>query len=417
VVYNGEPVFSAAGVQTAAVGTVWQKTPVTSGDYGNLGGGDITYIGPCDANTPGGASNWNYVALVLNQIQVPNNQGSLGTNKEFLDDQFTALTTATPAGDGDADFENPCPSAKPCVLKFQCKENQDVGVSFNLTVMRDANQGFFDIAVNFEDVFCSAKLDTCYPDPDNAGPKSAEAIKLLFGSNGRDETAVAALACTVGPDTATKPIATRLLFTKAQVVCDAATFVLGLSSDAGTGKVATSARAGTEAPYHLQYGLFYGDEQLSCGTVPGAGDLPARDLSCNKVYFNIAVDIAELAAQGLTNCQFFWGATAVEKEDKDTFTAQGRLADKAGVYAGVGFGRAAVGEVPAAGVPLTGAATLGVSSLVCDGNPLNGENFGKQPSAVRTRYLAGDDFSGGNFVTGVKFDYRFDAPDKAVATP
>jgi len=27
--------------------------------------------------------------------------------------------------------------------------------------MRSAEMGFFDVGVNFNDVFCSAKLDTC----------------------------------------------------------------------------------------------------------------------------------------------------------------------------------------------------------------------------------------------------------------
>ena len=53
--------------------------------------------------------------------------------------------------------------------------------------MRDAQQGFFDISVNFEDILCSAKLD-CVP-------------SLLHRPGGaRDLTAVLGFACTSGGD-------------------------------------------------------------------------------------------------------------------------------------------------------------------------------------------------------------------------
>ncbi len=62
--------------------------------------------------------------------------------------------------------------------------------------MRDANQGFFDVAINFEDVFCSAKLDCTYDNDGNVP------INLLFDpvTGERRQTAVVALACTQGPN-------------------------------------------------------------------------------------------------------------------------------------------------------------------------------------------------------------------------
>ncbi len=66
-----------------------------------------------------------------------------------------------------------------------CRENADVPVVFNLTLLRAAKQGFFDVAVNFRDVFCSAKVD-CLPE-------------FLHSANGdRDATVVMAFACTSG---------------------------------------------------------------------------------------------------------------------------------------------------------------------------------------------------------------------------
>jgi len=99
----------------------------------------------------------------------------------------------------DPDFVNPCDYLAPCVLELACSENQDTAVTFNLTVMRDADQGFFDVAVNFEDIFCSAKVDSCYSE---AG-EDPGFIELLFDENGdRVETAVMATACSAGTDDA-----------------------------------------------------------------------------------------------------------------------------------------------------------------------------------------------------------------------
>ncbi len=135
-VFNGNP--------SGSPDTVWSLEGICSSQYGNSTGGDITYIGTCDADS--GTNN--YVQLILESIE--NDQD------DFLLDQ----TDVEPGQD--SDFINPCADAGDCILDFPCKENEDVFVEFNITVMRDAEQGFFDIAVNFEDVFCSAKADSCY---------------------------------------------------------------------------------------------------------------------------------------------------------------------------------------------------------------------------------------------------------------
>ena len=161
--------------------TVWARgVPATpwptdtgtlcSDRFGNAGGGDIAYVGPCDATEP------NHNVTV------------------FIDSLWSSDPVSVPL----TDWVNPCPYAATgtsgCTLAFTCVENTDVSVIFNLVVMREANQGFFDVAVNFDDVFCSAKLDCSY---DAMGQN---AINLLFHNGERAQTAVAALACTAGPN-------------------------------------------------------------------------------------------------------------------------------------------------------------------------------------------------------------------------
>ncbi len=215
-VFNAAPSNPMHDVDGNVVGAgnlgqlVWQNASVTSNQYGNGPGGAISYVGPCDASA---AENW--VALTLRQIDVGNNNGSyngsgpVAGTMNVLDDQLSAVTLTPGSNDGDADFENPCDFETPCVVKVRCAENEDTSVVFNLTVMRDAEQGFFDVAVDFEDIFCSMKVDTCY---DGNRP-----IDLLFDEQGeRVETAVIAAACSAGADEA----GTVMWMSPLTVTCD-----------------------------------------------------------------------------------------------------------------------------------------------------------------------------------------------------
>lgn len=140
-------------VENAVGQTVWTKS-VGSNQYGD-GDGSLTCIGPCDAS-PG--ANPNTVRL---------------TRDTLIDDAGKTLLAG--------DWVNP----GPVVRKVDCVENADVLVELDITVMRSAQQGFFDVAVNFSDIFCSAKVD-CQP-------------ALLHNAKGvRDLTAVVAFACTAG---------------------------------------------------------------------------------------------------------------------------------------------------------------------------------------------------------------------------
>jgi len=157
-VHNGTP---GAGGQL-----VWTQSGICADDFGD-GTGSISYVGTCDASVP----NDNVVSLVL-------------------EDLYRGRPPAPLLGAG---FVNPCPSDRPCRRSVTCQENTDAAVAFNLTVMRDANQGFFDIAVNFADIFCSAKFDCI---DDEGGP-----LELLHdpATGKRAPTGVLGFACTAGP--------------------------------------------------------------------------------------------------------------------------------------------------------------------------------------------------------------------------
>lgn len=145
-------------VYNADEALVWSRTNLTSAQYGD-GKGALTFVGPCDASKPE-----HTIALTLVSLQ---------------DEDGVDIPNAS--------WRNPAPSGDPVVATATCAPNADTPVSFNLTIMRDAEQGFFDIAVNFEDIFCSAKVDC----------QSA----LLHDGETRGPTVVVGFACTAGTST------------------------------------------------------------------------------------------------------------------------------------------------------------------------------------------------------------------------
>ncbi len=272
-VFNASPspAFSFAPDGSAATNLtslVWNQTSVTSNQYGD-GKGAIAYVGTCDAS--GQAPRMNHVALAIKQINAGANGGSIdgaspaafvGTDN-ILDDQLTS-------SDGAPDFNNPCPLGAPCVLAVPCEENRDTAVTFNLTIMRRADQGFFDVAVNFEDIFCSAKLDCQY----DTGP-----IQLLHNPNKpgqpRDQTAVLAFACTTG----TGDVAdTRLHLSPITVTCGANAPIV-LDPTVGPGNAWTSSSPDPHTTDAIwQYATYLGTESLLCDGLP-----------CNKLFWNVAL--------------------------------------------------------------------------------------------------------------------------------
>ncbi|PKN59542.1 MAG: hypothetical protein CVU56_00515 [Deltaproteobacteria bacterium HGW-Deltaproteobacteria-14] len=134
--------------------TVWTRA-ISSQQYGD-GAGSLSYVGTCDATT-----GVNTVSLTLTALYDVASEVPVGT------------------------YLNPTPITR----EIACVENADVAVTFDITLARQADQGFFDVAVQFQDIFCSAKLDCQRPDGGD--------LELLHTADGaRDMTVVMGFACT-----------------------------------------------------------------------------------------------------------------------------------------------------------------------------------------------------------------------------
>jgi len=147
-----EAVWTVTVTTNGGANTVWTKQ-ISSSKFGD-GHGAAAFVGPCDAD-----AGTNRVTLVLDRLE---------SNGATL-----------------SDYRNPTPVWR----DVTCAKNADTAVKFDLVIARDASQGFFDVAVSFEDVFCSAKLDC---------KKDGQPLDLLFHGDKRDTTMVAAFACTSG---------------------------------------------------------------------------------------------------------------------------------------------------------------------------------------------------------------------------
>ena len=147
-------------VKQAGGGLVWERT-LRASAYGD--GTSLAYVGPCDADP---AAQPNRVELEVERL-------------------FDA-SGEVPA----SAWMNPTATA-PLALDVPCVANADAPARFDVTLARRAQQGFFDVAVQFDDVFCSAKADCV--------DESGDALRLVFGPDGtRWPTYVVALACTSG---------------------------------------------------------------------------------------------------------------------------------------------------------------------------------------------------------------------------
>ena len=204
---------------------------ICSGDYGNKGGGSITYIGTCDSTVDADAST---PAVVENRVTI------------WIDGLYNAGYTADIG-----EWRDPCNPVTGCQLLIPCNENEDSLAEFDFTIMRDANQGFFDIAVNFDDIFCSAKFD-------------CDAGNLLFASDSeRHTTAVLGFACTTGVPDAGDPAKTFMYLDDLQITCGSDLPISLPTATNGTpgNQMASAGSAfGITNPVVFQYAIYEGKE-------------------------------------------------------------------------------------------------------------------------------------------------------------
>jgi|GEM_PF-1211667 len=297
-------------VDNAAGDVVWQRR-VTSSGYGDSAG-SASVVGPCDAD-PSVAAN------VVSVWVVGVYDGDVSAPGAFdFGDPSEVSGTALP-------FQNPTSSASPLTRTFTCAPNGDVAVQFDVSLARPAQQGFFDVAVSFEDLFCSAKLDCCYDD-DGDGCEAGEDIALLFDAGGqRARTFVLGFACTAG---AADAVDTDLYMQPLELDCTSPNsgedFAADLTIDpaAGPGNLCTAgdvsscaavaAEPGVDADDFLfQVAAFRGDELLTSGAT-----------DARKVYWNVALGVG--ASVGA--CRLRTSATADDSADPDDGVVNGVIA-------------------------------------------------------------------------------------------
>jgi len=227
---------------------VWTRA-LSSTSYGD-GAGSLSYVGTCDASDDG-----------------------VSTVTVALDALRTAGGILDPAT-----YRNPGALSKEVV----CLANADVAVTFDLTIVRQAQQGFFDVAVSFEDIFCSAKLD-CVND---AGGD----LELLHDpdTGARDLTAVLGFACTGAPSGTT-----WLYMDDLVISCTGLTLDVRVDPT-GRGNLDTTAAPNVNADgYLFAASVFRGVEGLAA-----------------KAYWNVSLGLDETMFEDAGDCTLTGRATA-----------------------------------------------------------------------------------------------------------
>lgn len=168
--------------------TLWTKENICSKsaldldvfeDYGSGATGGILYVAPC-VDDPTASPKANHVTIELTGI---------------FDGEGAALTDWVPP-----------PAFTTDAL---CTADHDTRVDASFNVIREAHQGFIDLKVRMNDVYCSAKVD-CQSDlyyPAGTSPETSSG-----------DTVVVALTCDSGDGTFTNLYADRIGLT-----CDGAT--------------------------------------------------------------------------------------------------------------------------------------------------------------------------------------------------
>jgi len=335
---------------------VWQRR-LSSSAYGD-GGGSASYVGTCDAaSSPNTVKVW-----VVGAYTAPVTSANLGAFASGA-----ATVSGTPL-----ELQNPTtPVTGPLTRDVECVANADAKVQFDVAIMRPARQGFFDIALNFNNIFCSAKFDCC-----RDSGSGCEDLNLLFEVGGaRARTFVLGFACTAGTGDA---VDTQLYMDQITLDCtppnEADAFVADIAIDAGYATTGNLCNAGqvngcaavsiatgaTATPYLYQVAVYRGEELLTSAGV-----------AANKRYWNVAFGVRD----GISACRLRTNATADDAADATDHADMGSI-DAGTVYPYV---------------------TWDVDLGSCGQETLS---FGDPSAMVRTTYTGTDD------VTTV-FDSRF----------
>lgn len=238
-------------VTNAAGDIVWSKRDVCSTQYGDSKGG-ISYVGTCDATSPE-----HEVSLTLTSM---------------TDSSGAAVT----------DFTNPCPSGSACTQKATCVENRDTPVDFDLTVMRSAEQGFFDVAVSIDDVACSAKIDCDSKLLTN--PETGE----------RAPTMVLAFACSSGS-------AEAMRMSDIVLDCDSPQGPISITID--------------PSEFSGNYSRSWGRPHEHVTEVASWRTPSSSSSSSASWAVGIAPDLSSLQERGVTSCTLHAAATATKSTD------------------------------------------------------------------------------------------------------
>jgi len=366
-------------VVNADTETVWEAR-IASSQYGD-GAGSASYVGPCDADTTG-ITNGVCDTVTTNLCTAPStmvgractadadcnanentvNVWVVGVYDDAVQDagafEATHAAGVTPGTANAVPFQNPTTAADPLEQVAACLENQDAFVQFDVALMRPAQQGFFDIAVNFNNIFCSAKFDCGYETAAVAGdcntgacvngtvldqPNTTcadetdcvnlERINLLHDASGRNTTFILGFACTAGADSVGQDNkTTELYLDDLAMTCGASGsevnyWVETANHDTGgaiDGNLCTAGWGTTPDTcpsifsdaakttlsqdaenYLYQVAVYSGAEQLTTdGTT-----------SYNKAYWNIALGVKDAAFAPTTACTLLANATADDEQN------------------------------------------------------------------------------------------------------
>ena len=230
---------------TDGMGNVAWTMELCGDEYGF--GTDVSYVGVCDAD----ADTANHT-ITLELLGLYDAAGEI------------------PA----SEYTNPCPEGAGCTMEAICLANADVPVHFDLTILFNANWGFFDYSIDMEFIECSAKFDCVNPD--------GAPIELLHKPDGtRGQTLILGFVCT--PDGCSEP-GQWMYMDDITLTCDEGVAII---SPAGIGPATVTQDA------NLVYGamIYKGGE----GLTPAA------------YYTNLAIGF-----NGGTNCSIQTSATTAD---------------------------------------------------------------------------------------------------------